>query len=263
MTDLKPTIALTSVNSENMSRHQMLEWVNNMVDGQFKKIEELCSGRVAYCQMMEMIFPNCINLKRVKLSAKLEHECFHNMKLFQGALTRLKLDKTIPVDRLIKGRFQDNFEFLQWFKKFFDSQAPGLENLKSAANAVQPKPIKPRHIVTATAAASSANGSAGTAGTAPASPANGHGLAKKESLNDLRSSIEELNTKCTGAIEARDQAYNKLRQIELLLTDSIQKEEHVAFCNRVCEVLYKAEDIIAGNDDSNDSAIDDLNEGMY
>jgi hypothetical protein len=27
----------------------------------------------------------------------------------------------VPVDRLIKGRFQDNFEFLQWFKKFFDA----------------------------------------------------------------------------------------------------------------------------------------------
>lgn len=45
MTDLKPTIALTSVNGENMSRHQMLEWVNTMVDGHYKKIEELCSGK--------------------------------------------------------------------------------------------------------------------------------------------------------------------------------------------------------------------------
>jgi RP/EB family microtubule-associated protein len=27
----------------------------------------------------------------------------------------------VPIDRLVKGRFQDNFEFLQWFKKFFDT----------------------------------------------------------------------------------------------------------------------------------------------
>ena len=27
----------------------------------------------------------------------------------------------VPVDRLIKGRFQDNFEFIQWFRKFFDA----------------------------------------------------------------------------------------------------------------------------------------------
>ena len=31
----------------------------------------------------------------------------------------------IPIDRLIKGRFQDNFEFLQWFKKFFDANYDG------------------------------------------------------------------------------------------------------------------------------------------
>ena len=27
----------------------------------------------------------------------------------------------IPIDKLIKGKFQDNFEFAQWFKKFFDA----------------------------------------------------------------------------------------------------------------------------------------------
>lgn len=27
----------------------------------------------------------------------------------------------VPVDRLVKGKFQDNFEFVQWFKKFFDA----------------------------------------------------------------------------------------------------------------------------------------------
>lgn len=36
-------------------------------------------------------------------------------------------DQVISVDRLIKGRFQDNFEFLQWFKKFFDANYDGVE----------------------------------------------------------------------------------------------------------------------------------------
>lgn len=31
----------------------------------------------------------------------------------------------VPIDRLVKGRFQDNFEFLQWFKKFFDANYLG------------------------------------------------------------------------------------------------------------------------------------------
>lgn len=33
----------------------------------------------------------------------------------------------VPIDRLVKGRFQDNFEFLQWFKKFFDANYQGTD----------------------------------------------------------------------------------------------------------------------------------------
>ena len=58
----------------------------------------------------------------------------------------------MPVDRLIKGRFQDNFEFLQWFKKFFDanyqggdydpvSARGGLEPLGGATNGASRMPM--------------------------------------------------------------------------------------------------------------------------
>lgn len=33
----------------------------------------------------------------------------------------------IPVEKLVKGKFQDNFEFVQWFKKFFDANYDGKE----------------------------------------------------------------------------------------------------------------------------------------
>jgi microtubule-associated protein, RP/EB family len=35
--------------------------------------------------------------------------------------------QVIPVEKLVKGRFQDNFEFVQWFKKFFDANYDGRE----------------------------------------------------------------------------------------------------------------------------------------
>lgn len=31
------------------------------------------------------------------------------------------------MEKLVKGRFQDNFEFVQWFKKFFDANFDGKE----------------------------------------------------------------------------------------------------------------------------------------
>jgi len=35
----------TSVTSENLSRHDILAWVNNSLQANFGKIEELCSGK--------------------------------------------------------------------------------------------------------------------------------------------------------------------------------------------------------------------------
>ena len=37
------------------------------------------------------------------------------------------------MDRLVKGKFQDNFEFLQWFKKFFDANYDGHDYDAEAA----------------------------------------------------------------------------------------------------------------------------------
>ncbi|KAJ8934463.1 hypothetical protein NQ314_013338 [Rhamnusium bicolor] len=116
----------TNVTSENLSRHDMLAWVNECLQSNFGKIEELCTG-AAYCQFMDMLFPNSVQLKRVKFRTNLEHEYIQNFKILQASFKKMSVDKIIPVDKLIKGRFQDNFEFLQWFKKFFDANYDGRD----------------------------------------------------------------------------------------------------------------------------------------
>ncbi|XP_052549436.1 microtubule-associated protein RP/EB family member 3 isoform X2 [Tympanuchus pallidicinctus] len=116
----------TSVTSENLSRHDMLAWVNDSLQLNYTKIEQLCSG-AAYCQFMDMLFPGCVHLRKVKFQAKLEHEYIHNFKVLQAAFKKMGVDKIIAVERLVKGKFQDNFEFIQWFKKFFDANYDGKE----------------------------------------------------------------------------------------------------------------------------------------
>ncbi|CAH0550511.1 unnamed protein product [Brassicogethes aeneus] len=113
----------TNVTSENLSRHDMLAWVNECLQSNFGKIEELCTG-AAYCQFMDMLFPGSVQLKRVKFRTNLEHEYIQNFKILQASFKKMAI---IPVDKLIKGRFQDNFEFLQWFKKFFDANYDGRD----------------------------------------------------------------------------------------------------------------------------------------
>merc|ERR1719361_3114730 len=74
-----------------------------------------------------MLFPGCVPLKKVKFSTVLEHEYIANFKLLQAGFKKLGVDKIVEVDRLVKGRFQDNYESLQWFKKFFDVNYDGGE----------------------------------------------------------------------------------------------------------------------------------------
>ncbi|KTG36315.1 hypothetical protein cypCar_00018756 [Cyprinus carpio] len=116
----------TSITQETMSRHDITAWVNDLLSLNYTKVEQLSSG-AAYCQFMDMLFPGCISLKKVKFQAKLEHEYIHNFKLLQASFKRMNVDKIIPVEKLVKGRFQDNLDFIQWFKKFFDANYDGKE----------------------------------------------------------------------------------------------------------------------------------------
>ena len=62
-----------------------------------------------------------ISMKRVKFSTNQEYEFLQNLTLVQDAFKKLKISRTVPIARLVKGKFQDNLEFVQWFKKFFDA----------------------------------------------------------------------------------------------------------------------------------------------
>eukprot|EP01147_Barroeca_monosierra_P001058 gene1058-4290_t len=116
----------TSVNSGSFSRNDMIDWVNGLLKLNYTKVENLCTG-AAYCQLMDMLWPGVINLKKVKFDAKHDYEFIENFKLLQSSFKKKKVDKEIGVERLVKGRFQDNFEFAQWFKKFFDANYNGNE----------------------------------------------------------------------------------------------------------------------------------------
>lgn len=53
------------------------------------------------------------------------------------------VDKIIPMDKSVTGKFQDNFEFMQWFKKFFDANYDGKACDPVAARQVQETSVAP------------------------------------------------------------------------------------------------------------------------
>uniref|UniRef100_A0A8C9GQ04 Uncharacterized protein n=1 Tax=Piliocolobus tephrosceles TaxID=591936 RepID=A0A8C9GQ04_9PRIM len=102
-----------------VSRKELIEWVNGLLRLNITKIEQ-CSNGAVYIQLLDILFPNKSVLSKAKWNVKLEYECIMNYKLIQSTFNKLGVKKYMDVDKLIKGKYQDNLEFLQWFKGFFE-----------------------------------------------------------------------------------------------------------------------------------------------
>ncbi|XP_054154367.1 microtubule-associated protein RP/EB family member 1-like [Oppia nitens] len=269
----------TSATSENMSRHEMLNWVNDCLQSSYKKIEELCSG-AAYCNFMDMLFPGSIVIKKVKFRTNLEHEYIQNFKLLQGAFKKVGCDKEVLINRLVKGRFQDNFEFLQWFKKFFDSNYDGRDyNAMEARAGVVIGSGQVGHINTGSASTLNSRmpPQRGIVSTARApvvksapnrvitnKPAfvrrtqnNSHGGDHTDNSIDVQK-LEELDTRMNemkvtiDSLEReRDFYYGKLRDIEVLCQNNENEEKNV-ITDKILEILYATEEGFAVPDESPD-----------
>ncbi|XP_020776200.2 microtubule-associated protein RP/EB family member 3a isoform X2 [Boleophthalmus pectinirostris] len=227
-------ILTTSVSVNNMSRHDMLAWVNDSLQLNYSKIEQLCSG-AAYCQFMDYLFPGCLLLKKVKFQARLEHEFIQNFKILQKAFQRMSVEKIIPVERLVKGRFQDNFEFVQWFKTFFDANYTGQEYNPVAARQGQDMtpPPNPGQRPPPTVKNMPTPQRVHYNSTRNSTPRNGLDaeVKLKEELSDLRNNFEGLE-------KERDFYFGKLRDIEVIC----QENPSEPIMQQILDVLYATEE---------------------
>ncbi|XP_075716887.1 microtubule-associated protein RP/EB family member 3 isoform X2 [Rhinoderma darwinii] len=259
----------TSVTSENLSRHDMLAWVNDSIQLNYTKIEQLCSG-AAYCQFMDMVFPGCVLLKRVKFQAKLEHEYIHNFKVLQAAFKKMGVDKIIPVERLVKGKFQDNFEFVQWFKKLFDANYDGKDYdplLARQGQDVAPAPNPgdqgfnkaKKPIVTSVPQRTSPTGPKTMQPLArlqnTSHPVRKNPPITRNGGSELDSQIIELNQQLVdlkltvdGLEKERDFYFSKLRDIELICQEH-ENESMGGVLSKIIDILYATEDGFAPPDD--------------
>ncbi|KAH8271897.1 hypothetical protein KR044_009913 [Drosophila immigrans] len=122
MSDVKKAVNVKSTyNSRRLwSRQCILVWLNQCMKSNIFNIDSLGSGAV-YCCLMDILFPDSVNMRRVKFGSKLERDFRNNFSILQQAFIKHGVEKTIPVDELIKGRFQDNLDFIIWFRLFYNA----------------------------------------------------------------------------------------------------------------------------------------------
>ncbi|GMF33238.1 unnamed protein product [Phytophthora fragariaefolia] len=107
-----------------VGRKEILDWINGLCAISLAKVEQTCTGAVA-CQILDAMYPGKVQMSKVDWSANKDYEYIQNYKVLQKAFMQLKIDKHVEVDRLVRGKYQDNLEFMQWFKAFYERNASG------------------------------------------------------------------------------------------------------------------------------------------
>jgi len=148
----------------------------------------------------------------------------------------------IPVEALVKCKMQDNLEFLQWSKRFWDQYYPGGEYdaVARRKGGALPAGGAPR-------ATGSAGGTRRVGGTTPTT---GPRLAKAGGGPAAAALQQENNTlkeTVVGLERERDFYFSKLRDIELLVQQAVDEDPELekqedGLVKLIQNILYSTED---------------------
>ncbi|KAK3547574.1 hypothetical protein QTP86_025475, partial [Hemibagrus guttatus] len=103
---------------------EMLAWLNHTLQSGFNTVEQTCSG-AAYCQLMDLLNPGCIDLRKVKFKVEDEIDVFYNYKLLEGAFIKTSVNKTLETEKLVSGNSTEVLNLLRWFKVFYKHNFAG------------------------------------------------------------------------------------------------------------------------------------------
>ncbi|KAG0299736.1 hypothetical protein BGZ98_009801 [Dissophora globulifera] len=231
------------------SRAELVAWVNELLDINYTKVEQLGSG-AAYAQIMDTIYGD-IPMARVKFASKHEYEYLGNYKVLQNSFLQHKIDKSIPTERLMKCKMQDNLEFTQWLKKFWDLNYPGTEYdpvarrggagdvQNAAANRSASTPVKRAVNNGANRSVSGRSGlSGGNSSFRKTSPDQTVVLNLQKELQEERNTVVALE-------KERDFYFGKLRDIEVMIQQDLDRSPEMAdspILKEIQAVLYSTED---------------------
>eukprot|EP00537_Pseudo-nitzschia_pungens_P006709 CAMPEP_0172367044 /NCGR_PEP_ID=MMETSP1060-20121228/18528_1 /TAXON_ID=37318 /ORGANISM="Pseudo-nitzschia pungens, Strain cf. cingulata" /LENGTH=334 /DNA_ID=CAMNT_0013091111 /DNA_START=98 /DNA_END=1102 /DNA_ORIENTATION=+ len=119
-------------NAYFVGRQELISFFNDLLGLQLTKIEQTATGAVA-CQLTEYMFPGSVPMSRVNWEARSDYEFVANYKLLQAAFGKNNVQRHVDVPKLIRAKYQDNLEFCQWLKAFYDQSGAYREEYDGAA----------------------------------------------------------------------------------------------------------------------------------
>jgi RP/EB family microtubule-associated protein len=156
--------------------------------------------------------------------------------------TSHQIERPIPVERLVKCKFQDNLEFLQWTKRYWDQFYPGGDydavSRRAKAGTMGAGPPAP-------AARSNAAVKRGTTPTVGGAARTRTPLGGANSAA-LQQEVASLKENVTGLERERDFYFSKLRDIELLVQRAVEETPEIeqdedGLVRHIQAILYSTE----------------------
>ena len=219
---------------------------------------------------LTMRLPEDLPMSRVKFNVNTEYAYLQNFKILQSmyqrrllcrvglaytflqdAFTKHGIERPVPVEALVKCKMQDNLEFLQWSKRYWDQYYPGGEydalarrkGAGGASAATAPTPVSSR---TSGAGAGATN--AARRGTTPTTTSAARGA--RAPTGGASAVVLAENTQLKQTVEGlereRDFYFSKLRDIELLLQQAIEQDPEIekaddGLVKSIQTILYSTE----------------------
>lgn len=259
-----------------VGRGELLSWVNDFFQLQLTKVEQCATGAV-YCQIVDAVCPGTVTMGKVKWGAKHDYEYVENYKVLQQAFAKNEIKRYIDVDKLVKAKYQDNLEFLQWLKAFFDLKYNGqpydslgrrksqdlfyilggnkvaIGGASAGPTAVNKAPTKEHKVQSLTKAPAvnaskvmhdSSNVSHASKVSHGAKSVVSSGTKTKQPLSSdigkLQSEIQDMRMNMDTVEKERDFYFGKLRDIEILLQSNEIKKTPLT--ESVLQILYASEE---------------------
>lgn len=167
----------------------------------------------------------------------------HVLTIVSDLFAKHQIDKPIPVEALIKCKMQDNLEFLQWTKRFWDLNFPdhdydAVSRRKGGGIASSTAPITRAPVSTG---AARRGGAAAAAPRVPKAAGVGSGSAQLQAENAT------LKETVTGLERERDFYFSKLRDIELLIQQAVEEDPELekqedGLIKQIQLILYSTEE---------------------
>ncbi|XP_068140282.1 microtubule-associated protein RP/EB family member 2 [Drosophila tropicalis] len=100
---------------DTLSQRGLTAWISKVLETEVMYLNELRTGAI-YCQLLHRLYPKSIMFSKVHLFSNSTNEYEYNFRLLIASFVRLRINRDVPVENLMKGA--GHYEFCNWFYQF-------------------------------------------------------------------------------------------------------------------------------------------------